>query len=144
MSNSATAAGPPVGSPDETAAFSSAGETHVLVMALSQRVEALQLQIESQQAQIVALTTLNTPVVAAAPAPPSLDPVCQVNLLAQQGLLLDFTELYTHTGPDNEPVHTCSWTIVVTGEVISASAGTKTQAKKNCALLFLARFAQTD
>ena len=143
MSNSATATGPPVGSPDETASFSSAGETHVLVLALSLRLEALQVQIETQQAQIAALTTLNTPVVAAAAAPPIIDPVCQVNLLAQQGLLLDYTELYTHTGPDNEPDHTCSWTVVVTGEVISASAGTKSQAKKNCALLFLARFAPT-
>jgi len=134
-------------------------------MALTQSVGALQMdkvflltQIGGLQAQIDALLSLNTPatapaaataaapvaVAAAAPAAVAalvLHPVCRVNQLTQRGQLNDFTESNTYSGPDNERLHICSWTNVATGHMISASAGTVKQARKDCAQLYLDHFA---
>ena len=78
---------------------------------------------------------------AAAMAPLVLHPVCRVNEMTQQRQLDDFTESTTYSGPDNERIHICSWTNVATGQVISASAGTVKQARKDCAQLYLDHFA---
>ena len=166
--DSASFSSPAPGPPEDTASYSSPEDTHDIVVALTQSVRALRMdkvflltQIGGLQAQIDTLEarlSLNTPatahaaataaapvaVAAAAPAavaPLVLHPVCRVNEMTQQGQLDDFTESNTHSGPDNERLHICSWTNVATGHVISASAGTVKQARKDCAQLYLDHFA---
>ena len=82
--------------------------TNALLVELYQSLSALRLQlgilqnqVVTQQAQIVSLTTTDT----------YKDPLWQVNELKQKGLLADFTESRSHTGPPHERVHTCSWAI---------------------------------
>ena len=157
-------------SPEDTASYSSPEDTHDIVVALTQSVRILRMdkvflltQIGGLQAQIDTLEarlSLNTPATAAAPvavaaavvvaaaapaaaamAPLVLHPVCRVNEMTQQNQLDDFTESTTYSGPDNERIHICSWTNVATGQVISASAGTVKQARKDCAQLYLDHFA---
>jgi hypothetical protein len=164
----ATVTGPPedttsFSSPEEThdivmALTQSVGALQMDKVFLLAQIGGLQAQIDALEA----LLSLNTPatapaaataaapvavavtVAAAAPAAVAalvLHPVCRVNELTQQGQLDDFTESNTHSGPDNERLHICSWTNVVTGQVISASAGSVKQARKDCAQLYLDHFA---
>jgi hypothetical protein len=161
--DTASFSSPASGPPEDTASFSSPEDTHDSVEALSLSVGALQMdkvlmltQIGNLQAQFEALLSLNTPATApaaaavpvavamvapAAVAALDLDPVCRVNQLTQRGQLDVFTESRPHSGPDNERLHFCSWTNVVTGQVVTASAGTVRQAKKECAQLYLEHFA---
>ena len=107
--------------------------TNALLVELAQTIEDLRLQNGELQAQVITLTQ-----------DAAKDPVCQVNELMQNGLLADVTESTSHTGPDHDRVHTCSWAIDGTlGEVITATADTVRQAKKNCALLYLEYYEQT-
>ena len=106
-------------------------ELHQCLATLRLRVDTLQDQVLTQQAQIVTLTTSN----------PVKDPVCQVNELKQKGIIPNYTESCTSTGLPHDPIHTCSWTTHdASGEVFTASSTTIKQAKKNCAILYLAAF----
>ena len=116
-------------------------DADALVADLFHSIADLKLKAEGLQAQLTGVMQAR----GVDPPPDTYkDPVSQVNELMQKNLLATVTETQSHTGPDHERVHTCSWAIDGTlGEVISATGDTVKLAKKNCALLYLEYHEQT-
>ena len=109
---------------------------HQSLAALQFQVETLQDQVLNQHEQIVTLTTLNSA---------AKDPVSKVYELRQIEAIPSYTESCNPSGPFHDRIHTCTWvTHDESGEAFTATSATVRQAKKNCAILYLAAFAPQE